>query len=174
MVAPPSWGIVGVMRQSGCEVPGWMLRLKQRSKKAQLVLPQAMGYPKNQLILQHLMPWKNPAGKENMNRSCGRYGLYMLPHVVAEKQDKDWAHNNSPELMFGWFICFALGLAGEAHGRVVSWHESGSWSGKICMFRWYWLQYVAVLTQQKGTRDFIHDGYPCFVFFPMFWGCNEL
>merc|ERR1712157_278155 len=26
--------IVGVMRQSGCEVPDWMLRLKSKSKKA--------------------------------------------------------------------------------------------------------------------------------------------
>merc|ERR1712039_327802 len=26
--------IVGVMRQSGCEVPEWMLRLKPRTKKA--------------------------------------------------------------------------------------------------------------------------------------------
>ena len=27
-------GIVGVMRQSGCEVPEWMLRLKAKPKKA--------------------------------------------------------------------------------------------------------------------------------------------
>ena len=30
----PTGGIVGVMRQSGCEVPDWMLRLKPKSKKA--------------------------------------------------------------------------------------------------------------------------------------------
>ena len=34
-------GIVGVMRQSGCEVPAWMLRLKSRSKKVRVRVAQS-------------------------------------------------------------------------------------------------------------------------------------